>query len=341
MPTEPSIEFDGDALEELRALCARHRVRSAWSAQELLALPRLYRFACSELARLEEHGEDRARARELRALVAQAHGHLLRDEAAERAPWLQRSLQLLLVVSPRAIRAEWRLLACSLALFYGLAFASWLAVRGDLELSYSLLNPAMVDSELDQLAALAPGEAFRGNFSFGLGESPGTAGWILLHNISVGVLFFASALLPPLYLFLLGQNALMLGTYTAIAGHFAQAGSISSILWTHGVLEIQALVLVGTAGLVLVRAWVRPGAFTRAHALVREGERALELFAPVPPMLVCAGLIEGFVSPHAPLPVRLAVAALSGAGLVLWIARRPRSPGSAPAALVQQGGEQG
>jgi hypothetical protein len=34
-----------------------------------------------------------------------------------------------------------------------------------------------------------------------------------------------------------------------------------------------------------------------------------------------AGLIEGFVSPHAPLAVRLAVAVASACALVLWVAR--------------------
>jgi uncharacterized membrane protein SpoIIM required for sporulation len=112
----------------------------------------------------------------------------------------------------------------------------------------------------------------------------------------------------------------MLGAYTGVASHWGQAGAISSILWTHGVLEIQALVLVGTAGLVLVRAWIKPGAYSRRHALVLESRRALELFVPVFPMLVVAGLIEGFVSPHMPLAVRTSVAVASGVALVLWVA---------------------
>ncbi|MEQ1893327.1 MAG: stage II sporulation protein M [Planctomycetota bacterium] len=183
----------------------------------------------------------------------------------------------------------------------------------------------MVEQELEQLAALEDGQPFRGNFTFGLGESPVTASWIMLHNIGVGILFFASALVPPFYLYLIATNGLMLGTYTAVAGHHGQAGAISSILWTHGVLEIQALVLAGTAGLVLVRAFVRPGARTRALALTLESRRALAVFAPVFPLLVCAGLIEGFVSPHAPLPVRLAVAVTSAVALLGWAGFAGRS----------------
>jgi len=307
------------ALERLRVLVARPRT-SVMTDRDLLELPRLYRHACTRLARLEQEGEDPRLASELRARIAVAHGLLMIDEARAERPWPLRALDLVLRVSPRAIRAEWRLLTLSLVLLYGLALVAYGAVRRDLDLAYSLLPPAAVEKEIDQLAHLSAGEPFRGNFSFGLGESPVTAGWIMLHNLGVGVLFFASALLPPLYFYMLGSNALMLGTYTAVAGHWGQAGAISSILWTHGVLEIQALVLVGTAGLVLVRAWVRPGAYSRGHAMVRESRRALELLAPVVPMLVTAGLIEGFVSPHAPLAARLSVAGASALALVLWLA---------------------
>lgn len=321
---KPARAASSEPLERLRRCLARPGPLRLWSEEELLELPRLYRHACTELARLEGEGANPRTVRELRALVVTAHGLLLRDEPRALAPWPERAWRFLLHVSPRAIRAEWRLLACSFLLLYGLATLAWIGVGRDLDLAYSLMGSPAVDAELEQLSQLAEGESFRGNFSFGLGESPVTAGWIMLHNIGIGIVFFASALLPPLYLYLLGTNALMLGTYTAVAGHWHQAGAISSILWTHGVIEIQTLVLVGTAGLVLVRAWVKPGANTRAQAMVRESRRALELFAPTFPLLVTAGLIEGFVSPHAPLGVRLAVAAASAAALVLWVLRGGR-----------------
>src|SRR5439155_22229110 len=128
----------------------------------------------------------------------------------------------------------WKLLACSFVLLYGLAALAWIGVTRDLDLAHSLLDSKAVQQEMEQLAALDAGQPFRGNFTFGLGESPLTAGWIMLPNLGVGMVFFASALVPPLYLYLLSTNALMLGTYTAVAGHWHQAGAISSILWTHG-----------------------------------------------------------------------------------------------------------
>jgi uncharacterized membrane protein SpoIIM required for sporulation len=295
----------------------RGGVRSLSDAQ-VADLPRLYRYAATRLARAETAGRDPARARALRAQLARAHALLFQGlERDPRGP-LARALWFLRAEAPRTIRAEWRVLLVSFALVYGLAAVSFVAVRADLDLSWSLLDPGAVATEISQLEATAAGEPFRGNFTFGLGDSPATAGAILAHNMTVGVLFFASALVPPVYAYLLGLNGLMLGTYTAVAAHWGRGGEISGILWCHGTLEIQALVLAGAAGLVLVRGALLPGPWTRRHALRRGAERAWRLLAPVFPILFLAGLIEGFVSPHAPLGARLAVAALSGAALLAW-----------------------
>lgn len=299
--------------------------------EDLAALPRLYRHACSILAELETRGERGRTVLELRILVGQAHALLHRDLEPRREHVLFRALRFLLVESPRAIRAEWKLVGFFFVAFYGVAAASWFGVSRDLELAYSLFQPGQVDAEIAQLRATPADEPFVGNFTFGIGESPQTAGFLILHNVFVGVLFFTSGLIAPFYLVLLGTNARMLGVYTGVAWHWGQAGAISSVLWCHGVLEIQAFLLAGIAGLVLLRAWIAPGAWTRREAMARESRRAWRLMAPLFPMLVAAGSIEAFVSPHAPREVRLAVAAGTGLLLVLWVALGGRRPDPVPA----------
>jgi uncharacterized membrane protein SpoIIM required for sporulation len=308
-----------EKLQRLRDLVGRSANLRRLSDEDLFELPRLYRHACSLVAHLEASGRNPRLAAETRVLVGRAHALLYgtREERAEGL--LARLFALLFVHSPRAVRAEWRLCSMSFALLYGLALVAWFAVSADLDLAPSLLRPDVVEAEIEQLQETAAGEPFRGNFTFGWGESPAAAGMVMFNNVGVGILFFASALVPPLYAYLLANNALMLGTYTAVAGHWGQAGAISSMLWCHGVLEIQAIVLAGTAGLCLVRAWVRPGPWTRRHALQRESRRALLLLAPTFPILFVSGLIEGFVTPHAPTAVRLAVAVGTGVLLLAWV----------------------
>lgn len=307
---------------------ARRAGPRALDAAELRALPRLYRFASSIHARLETTGEDPRVLAELRPRLLAAHGLLHRDLDARRGERLARLARFYAVEVPRTIRAEASFVLLTFLVVYGLALAAYLLVRSDLSAAYSLMDAATVDKEIEQLRAVAPGGRFRGNFDFGLGASPTTSGAILGNNLRVAVLFFVAALVPPLYALVLGSNGLMLGTYTAVAGHWEQAGAISSILWCHGVLELQAFVLAGTAGLVLLRAWVAPGPWSRRHAMRLESRRAACIAAAAVPMLVVAGLVEGFVSPHAPFGVRVAVAGASGAMLVAWLGLGGRDDGA-------------
>jgi len=296
---------------------SRGGVRSL-TPTEAAELPRLYRYAATRLAHIETMGRDPGTARALRAQLVQGHALLFDGLEREERNFLVRTFDFFLREVPRTIRAEWRTIAAAFALVYGLAIASYLAVRGDLDLAWSLLAPEMVAAEIQQLQDTAAGEPFRGNFTFGLGRSPSASGWIMAHNMGVGVIFFASGLLPPLFALVLGMNGLMLGTYTAVAAHWGQGLEISSILWCHGTIEIQALVLAGAAGLVLVRGLVMPGPWSRTHALRLGARRSWRLLAPVFPLLFCAGLIEGFVSPHASTPVRMGVAITSGVVMLAW-----------------------
>jgi uncharacterized membrane protein SpoIIM required for sporulation len=310
---------------------ARHHGAASLTPAELARLLRLYRHAATVVARLETSGSDPAGADRARRAAARAHGLLFRDLERPEQGLVRRALAFFLGECPRAVRAEWRVLALAFGLLYGFALLAGALVAQDLELAYSLFDAQMIDQEIAQLVATADGEPFRGNFTFGLGDSPGTAGWIMAHNMGVGVLFFASGLVPPLFLMLLLVNGFMLGTYTAVAWHFDQAGAISSILWCHGTLELQAIVLAGAAGLVLVRAWAAPGPWTRRHALRLEAARAWRLLAPVFPLLFVAGTIEGFVSPHAPFGVRIATAVGTGALLLGWALLCGRTEGAGSA----------
>jgi len=252
-----------------------------------------------------------------------------------RASLWRRAVHFLLAETPRVMRSEWRLLTFSLVLVYGLAVYAFLAVDTDIENAYRLMDVRTVQSEISQLEDLAEGESFRGNFTFGIGDSPTTAGWIMAHNMSIGGLFFAAGLVPPMFVYLVASNGLMLGVYTGVAHEYGQAGSISAILWCHGVTEIQALVLAGCAGLVLFRGLLRPGPFTRAEAMAREGHRAWFLIAPVFPMLFVAGIIEGFISPHASLAIRLAIAIGTGLLLLVWVLLGGRGASKTPLHLAR------
>lgn len=312
---------DARRLKELQRIVQRFSLggTSKLSENELIEFPRLYRFASSQLAQLETLGVEPGKQENLRSLLAKAHAILYRPRKVPIKDRLAKVIRFLFEECPRTMRSEWKLLLSSVIIFYGLSTLSFFLVRHDLGLAYTLFDPAFVNIEIAQIEATPEDEPFRGNFTFGIEQSSGAAGMILAHNMYVSVLYFGSGLIPPLYLQVLLTNALMLGTYTGVASHWGRAGEISSILWCHGVLEIQAIILAGAAGLVLFRAWIAPGPWTRAHAMRLEAVRAWRLMAPVFPILFISGLIEGFISPHAPTEARIATAILTGFLFLAWI----------------------
>jgi hypothetical protein len=59
------------------------------------------------------------------------------------------------------------------------------------------------------------------------------------------------------------------------------------------------------------------------------------LFAPAVPLLVAAGLIEGYVSPHAPTAVRLVFAGTSAVIMIFWFGYVGREPRAANEQVVE------
>ncbi len=94
-------------------------------------------------------------------------------------------------------------------------------------------------------------------------------------------------------------------------------------------LELTCIVIAGSAGLMLGHALLRPGLQLRREALARAARRAVELVVGTAPVLVIAGLIEGFISPsELPIVAKLAIGPLAGVALysLLLTVGRARSP---------------
>src|SRR5258708_337869 len=95
---------------------------------------------------------------------------------------------------------------------------------------------------------------------------------------------------------------------------------VAPLVWSfispHGYLELTCIVIAGAAGLMLGDALLRPGLRLRREALARASRRAVELAVGAAPVLVVAGLIEGFISPSdLAIEVKLVFGPLMGIGL--------------------------
>lgn len=311
MSIEGFVEGRRGDWEALAALLDRmgRRGPSRLGRQELLDLGRLYRQATSDLAQARDRLQDPELTAYLNDLVARAHGQIYRAEGGR---WRD-AAAFLASGFPLAVRSNLIPIGIAMGIFAAAALWAYGATILDPRFPDLLLPPELRDS-------LERRQLWVGSIT---GIKPLASSWIMTNNISVTFATFAGGILlglGPVYL--MAYNGILLG---AIAGLVAQYG-LSLEFWAfvlpHGVIELSAIFIAGGAGLLLGKGLLLPGDLSRRDALVENGRIAIQLILGCIPLLVVAGIIEGFFSPSAlppgiKIPAALALLAL----LVAYIFR--------------------
>ncbi|GAB4203400.1 MAG: stage II sporulation protein M [Sandaracinaceae bacterium] len=284
---------------------------------------KLYRQVSADLVRARTEQVDASIQDYLNDLVARAYRHVYAGTAGSGSRlWAFFALEF-----PRLVRAEWRVVALSAALFFagGAVGAGGMALDPN---AAAVLVP-------EQHQATTPTERVaeeEGGTGHGSSEAAAFSSFLFTHNIQVSFLVFALGLTFGVgTVALMFYNGVPLG---ALAWQYHAAGH-GLFFWAwilpHGIPEITEIVIAGAAGLVLARGLLRPGRRSRRDALVREARTAARLVVGGMPVLVLAGLIEGTISQmHAPVMpywTKLVFAALVGTGLYAWLARAGRGLG--------------
>jgi len=284
------------------------------SVEDVELLGRLYRQIAIDLARARAEGRFPEEIRYLNNLAARAHGQVYRARPVD----LRTPFAFLATGFPRLFRKHALAIGCAVGVFLLATLASMAAVLRDPLLAYSLFDENVVEHENLRLEK-HQGE-YRGNFDFPMSQSPLFAVIIIANNILVAAKTFAfGALFCVPCLLLLVYNGRMLGTLEGMMLVHGQFLAFNGLILTHGILELSAICIAGGAGLLLGWAALCPGEQTRGVAFQRAAGDAFGLFAGSAAMLVVAGLIEGFVTPHAPAAVRWSVAIVSGVLMVVYL----------------------
>ncbi len=67
-------------------------------------------------------------------------------------------------------------------------------------------------------------------------------------------------------------------------------------IWTHGTLEISAIIIAGAAGMTMGGGLVFPGTLTRLQAFQISARRGVKLMFGIAPIIILAGFIEGYLT---------------------------------------------
>lgn len=298
-----------DHWTRLEALLVRARGGvSSLTHTELRELALLYRQAAADLSAARESPANAPLAAYLNQLLGRAHNLVY---AA--GPARSRSLVTFYTrVFPEVFRATWRYTAAATAVFLAGALAAIALSAADPGFQRFILGGHMIDT-------IERREMWTHSI---LAVKPLASSAILTNNLSVSFSAFAMGVFAGIgTLSIMLFNGVLIGVIAAACHQAGMSVQIWSFVAPHGALELPAIFIAGGAGLLLGRGVVAPGTLTRRDALVECGGIAVRLLLGVIPLLIVAGIIEGFVSPTAiPAPVKFAMGASLFVLLVLYLA---------------------
>jgi uncharacterized membrane protein SpoIIM required for sporulation len=281
-------------------------------AQELGAL---YRRASADLCRAQARTANAELLRYLNALVARAYGLIYSGRKFRGAD----VVRFFTLEFPMLALARWRPIALSTALVLLGALFGALAATYDEDARHFLL-PDQYREVCEHLEEAV--QAHQGR-SLPPGQAAAVSSGIMWNNI--GVCFTAFAMGVTLGFgtgLILFQNGVLVGV---LGSAFFRAGygtHFLALILPHGVIELTAIFIAGGAGLVIGSGLLMPGDLPRREALRRKGLEAVKLVVGCVPMLMVAGVIEGFVTPQSAIPnaAKIAFGALTGVGLIFYFA---------------------
>jgi len=274
------------------------------SPDDIRLMGNLYRSVTSDLALAQRDFPQHRVTRYLNQLVAKSHAVIYHGEPLA----ARRIVRYVTVDFPQLYRATFPFIGTALLLFMIPALlvglisyfqpnaAIWLLPEGVQSLIPSI--------ERQELWTDIP-----------VDERPYASSFIMTNNIQVSFLAFAGGMTAGLLtIYVLINNGLLLGGLTGLTAHYGVGFELWTFVIGHGVIELSTIFIAGGSGLMLGWAIIHPGLLRRRDALAMAVRKAVVLICGCVPLLVIAGLIEGFISPNEmiPWPVKWAVGILSG-----------------------------
>ncbi|WOD38690.1 stage II sporulation protein M [Nodosilinea sp. E11] len=300
------------------------------SGAQVRQMASLYRSVSADLARAKGHGVGQAVVKDLQRLTSRSYSQIY--QGSRRQEW-QALGEFCRYGFPAVVQQSWGYIAIATGLFaIGGLVGWWFAWRDPafltLVLGQDFVETVKTSQELWTVSIM--------------GIEPVASSGIMINNIGVALWAIVGGvtmvvpqvpmITPPgaFTVFVLVFNGVMLGCVGVLVAQANLAYDLWAFVFPHGALELPAIFMAGGAGLLLARAIVLPGQYRRTDALKHYGMQAVQLLYGIIPMLVIAGLIEGFFSPQTWIPhgLKYAVGIALFLGLVQYC--RTQRPQAAP-----------
>jgi uncharacterized membrane protein SpoIIM required for sporulation len=290
--------------QRLEGLISRHKGRKPLNAREVHELGTLYRAIASDLALARRDYPEQRVTLFLNQLLTRTHSFIYQQDVSD----FRQLVRYFTERIPRAFRQT--------AAFTFVAFLLFIipAIVG-YRLAYTNPDSADMFGLAPQRESLADQEIWT---DIPLEERPFMSAFIMSNNIRIAILAFGGGVSFGLFtVYVLMMNGLIIGAVMGLAAHYDMGQVLLGFIIGHGVIELSVVFIAGGAGLQLGWALLNPGPYTRRDSLALAARRAVTLAVVSIPLLIIAGLIEGFISPSdLSLAVRAGVGI--GTGILLY-----------------------
>ena len=167
----------------------------------------------------------------------------------------------------------------------------------DPEFPRVILGDSYVDMTIQNIETGDPMAVYKDRSQFGMALG------ITANNLFVAFLtFLLGAFFCIGSIGILINNGIMVGSFQ----HFFYDKGVFQesflTIWTHGTLEISAIIIAGAAGITMGQGLVFPGTLSRLQAFQISARRGLKIMVGLVPIFIVAGFIEGYLTRYTETP---------------------------------------
>lgn len=260
-------------------------------SNEIQELASLYRSVSADLARAQTHQIGYNLIQDLQRLTSRSYSQIY--QGFHRQEW-NAILEFYSWRFPTTVQKSWGYIAIATAIFIlGGAIAWW----------YGWHDPSFLSLIVPENLILMVRDRHQLWMGSILGIEPLASTNIMINNISVAFNTVAGGTTAGFFTVnLLFFNGLLIGGVSALVAQNHLAYPFWAFVLPHGALELPAIFFAGGGGLLLAKAILFPGQYSRRDALKFYGNQSAQLVFGIVPLLIVASLIEGFFSPNPAIP---------------------------------------
>ncbi|MBN1525791.1 MAG: stage II sporulation protein M [Spirochaetales bacterium] len=277
------------------------------SSDDARDFPNLYRKICtdSETAKTLELAPDTCEY--INTLVLQAHSLLYAPP--KKSP--SRFLRFFTYEFPHAFVQNLLPIGIIFLLFFGVGLASFF---------YVLFNPDQAAAIIGEGQVAFMQHAFAEEAIRTAEENVQMAGHYIINNVSIAFFSFVLGItFGILTLFIIFQNALIIGGALGVVVAHGHGGNLFSFIIAHGSFELLGICLAAGAGLSIGLSMILPTEEKRTTAIQNKAQEVMPIILVAAIFITIAAFIEGFISAsYSPIAIKIAIAVVSFLIVVLY-----------------------